>query len=100
MSWLRGNLNGRSCHVASYGIIPIRWLRELSGYPKLWTEHYARIFGEEPQATLNGATVRRMCRRSEIKAARWLEAEIKVEYRVRACRCKLGPMSSLDVVNE
>ena len=59
----------------------VRWLRELSSYPKIWTEHYVSIFGEDPQASLNGATVRRMCRRSEIKAARWLEADIEVRRR-------------------
>ncbi len=35
------------------------------------------MFGEEAAANLNGPTVRRVCRRSEIKAARWLEADVE-----------------------
>ena len=69
---------GSAERVFDVGVQPCRWLRELSGYPKLWREQYVRIFGEEPLASLNGPTVRRMCRRSEIKAARWLEAEVEV----------------------
>ena len=55
----------------------LRWLRQLTGYGHLWRGHYLRLFGEEAPGNLNGATVRRMCRRSEIKAARWLEADVE-----------------------
>lgn len=36
------------------------------------------LFGEEPSHEWNGPTVRRMCRRSELKAARWLDADVQV----------------------
>lgn len=54
-----------------------RWLYELSNFPDLWSDQYKRIFGEDPQPGHNAATVRRMCRRSEIRAARWLEADVQ-----------------------
>lgn len=44
------------------------------------TPQYAALFGERPDAALGHATVRRICRRSEIRAARWLEADISVSY--------------------
>ena len=53
-----------------------RWLHQLSSTPALWYEQYVRIFAEPAPATFNAATVRRMCRRSEIRAARWLEADV------------------------
>ncbi|GAX84708.1 hypothetical protein CEUSTIGMA_g12130.t1 [Chlamydomonas eustigma] len=54
-----------------------RWLRELTTRPELWRLHHHKIFGEEPASNQNAATVRRLCRRSEIKAARWIEAEVQ-----------------------
>ncbi|KAG1659163.1 hypothetical protein FOA52_007544 [Chlamydomonas sp. UWO 241] len=53
-----------------------RWLRELASTPSLWSDQYARLFGEPPGPALNGATVRRKCRHSCIRAARWLEADV------------------------
>jgi hypothetical protein len=53
-----------------------RWLRVLASTPSLWTHQYARLFGEPPVPALNGATVRRKCRHSCIRAARWLEADV------------------------
>ena len=83
---------GSAEHVFDAGWTTLhRWLRELSGYPKLWREQYVRIFGEEPLAGLNGPTVRRMCRRSEIKAARWLEAEVEVRACSAVCLAAKGP---------
>eukprot|EP00955_Chlamydomonas_euryale_P013391 144381-Chlamydomonas_euryale.AAC.2 len=54
-----------------------RELRGLAGSAPLWASQYSRLFGQPPSPRLGGgAAVRRMCRRSEIRAARWLEADV------------------------
>lgn len=53
-----------------------KWLKELTLCPHLWQELYFRLFAEHPGPSLNPAAVRRLCRRSEIRAARWLESEM------------------------
>ncbi len=63
-----------------------RWLRELSLHPQLWRQKYVQLFGEEPPGAGGAAAVRRLCRRSELKAARWLEAEVKVMLMTRGGR--------------
>lgn len=54
-----------------------QWLRQLAGDHAVWTAQYEGLWGEAPQAGWNTAMVRRTCRRSELKAARWLEAELQ-----------------------
>lgn len=51
-----------------------QWLRSLAAAPELWRCQYAQLFGAPPAPEWNTATVRRMCRRSELKAAAWAEA--------------------------
>lgn len=51
-----------------------RGLRAATCQPGIWAVRYASLFGEEAPAEWNAATVRRMCRRSELRAARCVRA--------------------------
>lgn len=55
-----------------------RWLRQLASTAELWQHQYEVLFGEKPSDQWNFATLKRLCRRSELRAARWLEAEVVV----------------------
>lgn len=43
----------------------------------LWRCQYSHLFGDPPCDDWSEATLRRMCRRSELRAARWLDAEVQ-----------------------
>ncbi|MEW5306961.1 MAG: hypothetical protein WDW36_009388 [Sanguina aurantia] len=58
-------------------------LRLLSAEPSVWRDCYARLFGRQSQPGSDWGTVRRECRRSQLRAARWMEAEVKA--------CSPGP---------
>ncbi|KAL6761335.1 WD40-repeat-containing domain protein [Haematococcus lacustris] len=51
-----------------------RWLRQLALQASVWQQCHWHIWGEAPDTKLDSATVRRLCRRSELKAARWRDA--------------------------
>ncbi|KXZ53689.1 hypothetical protein GPECTOR_6g606 [Gonium pectorale] len=51
-----------------------RWLRGLSADLAVWRSQYGALFGVAPEPGLGAAVLRRMCRRSQLRAARWLEA--------------------------
>ncbi len=53
-----------------------RYLRGLAASTDLWQQQYVAIFGEQAPQRFDAATVRRMCRRSELRAARWLQAQV------------------------
>eukprot|EP00775_Hariotina_reticulata_P004959 gene4959-5200_t len=43
----------------------------------LWSCAYERLFGQAPPSEWSFPTLKRMCRRSELRAGRWLEAEVE-----------------------
>lgn len=49
----------------------------------MWRLCHQRVFGESPPPDWSTATVRRLCRRSELKAARWVEAHPQVGRRAQ-----------------
>ncbi|GLC60336.1 hypothetical protein PLESTB_001601200 [Pleodorina starrii] len=53
-----------------------RWLRQLAADPSVWRAQFAALWGAQPEPSLGAAVVRRMCRRSQLRAARWLEAHV------------------------
>ncbi|GIL53528.1 hypothetical protein Vafri_9114 [Volvox africanus] len=53
-----------------------RWLRQLVADPAVWRSQYCALWGAHPDPGLSAAVVRRMCRRSQLRAARWLEAHV------------------------
>ncbi|GIL84868.1 hypothetical protein Vretimale_9694 [Volvox reticuliferus] len=53
-----------------------RWLRQLAADPGVWRSQYCGLWGAYPDPGLGAAVVRRMCRRSQLRAARWLEAHV------------------------
>ncbi|EFJ47152.1 hypothetical protein VOLCADRAFT_92304 [Volvox carteri f. nagariensis] len=53
-----------------------RWLRQLAGDPGVWRAQYCSLWGSPPEHGLTAGVVRRMCRRSQLRAARWLEARV------------------------
>jgi hypothetical protein len=59
-------------------VLACRELRHLSNSASVWRQCHERIFGDAPPPDWSAATVRRLCRRSELKAARWLEAHPQV----------------------
>ena len=55
-----------------------RWLRGLAGADSpVWVHHHMQLLGE-PSSQAGTAALRRLCRRSELRAARWLEADTQV----------------------
>ncbi|PNH06146.1 Cell division control protein 4 [Tetrabaena socialis] len=54
-----------------------RWLRQLASDPAVWRAQHQALWGTAPEAQLPAAVVRRMCRRSQLRAARWLEAAVR-----------------------
>ena len=55
-----------------------RWLRALASDPAVWRCQYESLWGRPPEPGLGAAVVRRMCRRSQLRAARWVEARVQV----------------------
>ncbi|KAG2499771.1 hypothetical protein HYH03_002068 [Edaphochlamys debaryana] len=53
-----------------------RWLRTLASDASVWRAAHEGLWGRAPDATLPTAVVRRQCRRSQLRAARWLEAAV------------------------
>ena len=49
-------------------------LKALAGSRSLWAEQYIRLCGQDVPQEWSGATIKRLCRRSELRAARWLDA--------------------------
>ncbi len=60
------------------GHLARRWLHTLCAAPSVWRHCHDALFGDAPPADWSQPTVRRLCRRSELRAARWLEARPQV----------------------
>ncbi|WIA31181.1 hypothetical protein OEZ86_001186 [Tetradesmus obliquus] len=56
-----------------------RTLRGLAARPFLWSTAYARLFGTAPPGDWSAQTVKRLCRRSELRASRWVEADVELK---------------------
>ncbi|KAF6256972.1 Mad3/BUB1 homology region 1-domain-containing protein [Scenedesmus sp. NREL 46B-D3] len=56
-----------------------RTLRGLAARPFLWSTAYERLFGAMPPADWSGQTVKRLCRRSELRSSRWVEADVELK---------------------
>ncbi|KAG2442093.1 hypothetical protein HYH02_009582 [Chlamydomonas schloesseri] len=54
-----------------------KWLRALASDPVVWRCQYESLWGRSPEPGLGPAVVRRMCRRSQLRAARWVEARVQ-----------------------
>ncbi|KAG2429919.1 hypothetical protein HXX76_010699, partial [Chlamydomonas incerta] len=54
-----------------------KWLRALAADPVVWRSQHEALWGRPPEAGLGPAVVRRMCRRSQLRAARWVEARVQ-----------------------
>lgn len=61
-------------------------LRGLAGCRQLWEGAHVALWGGPPPEAWSAATIKRSCRRSELRAARWLDARLE--------RCTAGGYSS------
>ena len=50
-------------------------LRRAVSTPSVWAFRYCVLFGSAPGSDLDAQALRRACRRSELRAARWLDAD-------------------------
>eukprot|EP00878_Enallax_costatus_P006944 GHUV01007277.1.p1 GENE.GHUV01007277.1~~GHUV01007277.1.p1 ORF type:complete len:604 (+),score=213.23 GHUV01007277.1:1623-3434(+) len=54
-----------------------RALKALAARSFLWSAAYERLFGTAPPSEWSEPTIKRLCRRSELRASRWLDADVE-----------------------